>query len=75
MAHRATHLATLSFGFPSTAQGTQNYSCLLIINKVIEGKKMEFIEGQALKRMFGVRKTEFAVPDGPSGGNGVTKST
>lgn len=36
---------------------------------------MEFIEGQALKSMFGVRKTEFAVPGGPSGGYGVTKST
>lgn len=35
---------------------------------------MELIEGQALKRMFGVRKTELAVPGGPLGGYGVTKS-
>lgn len=36
---------------------------------------MEFIEDQALKRIFGVRKTEFTIPGGPSGRYGVTKST
>ena len=35
---------------------------------------MELIEGQALKRMFGVRKTELAVSGGPLGRYGVTKS-